>query len=218
MQGSTITERLLLFEVFSFIYFEHCWCILCLLLLSIYKHVPICFFILFLDAPMLRERGDQILLSLENLALAHFIWSIIRLAFHFPIWLLLLGKVPVCTRLCWPKLLLHHQSVYRILCIQRDACNAAKHIFLLKSKSQSVKAWMSICHSLKPFPRNRLSFHPWIWIPHSLRPASSSAWQTAKTPSTGWYQVMLHQKKSKPHLTMHRGIWRLSRRLTIHSS
>lgn len=126
------------------------------LLLSIYKHMPFWFFLFF----GLLVRGDQILRSRESLVLAHLIWSIIKLTFHFPIWWLLLCKSPVCTRLCWLKLLLHQQFVYRIFCSQRGVCNAARHISPLKNKSQFVKVWMNICHSLKPFPRNCLSFHP----------------------------------------------------------
>lgn len=153
-------QSLLLFDFLCFIYFEYCWYILCLTLLSIYKHVPICFFIKFLGAPKPCKKGDQILLSLENLVLAHFIQSIMKLTFHFATWLLLLCKPPVCTRLCWLKLLYHHQSAYITFCIQRDVCNAAEHFSLLKSKSQFVKVWMNICHSLKPFPTNWETFHP----------------------------------------------------------
>lgn len=37
------------------------------------QHVPICFFLLFLDAPMPGKTEGQILLSLKSLVLAHLI-------------------------------------------------------------------------------------------------------------------------------------------------
>lgn len=167
---------------FRFTYFEHGSCILYLMFLPICRHVPICFFLLFFCAPMPGKTGGQILLSMESLVLAHLIWSVIELIFHFPIWLLQLFKAPMCTRLCW----LFCDFLIISLCTEcsvcREICATMQNTFLCWRVNPSL--WETLFAITSSFPQKLPFNSPCIWISHSLHPASSSAWQSSNSLSS----------------------------------
>lgn len=117
----------------------------------------------------------------------------------------------MCIRLCW-LLIISSSSV----CVQNVLYSET---YMQQCKIHfSVQKKIPVCErhylpSHQSFPINCLSFHPAFAF---TSPCTSSAWQSLNS-SAAWYQLMLYQRMPNPQLTVHRGIWKLSRRLTTHS-